>query len=965
MKMRICVIVVLFVFGMIMPFMTNFSQSSPPEEYTKYLYSVSSVFVSEFYPSSNFNTGSSRYYLDVGEDEFTYSYVSFVDFDLSELPEDADIQSARISLYLAANPENIAVKMYRIRESWAEGTVTWNTKPSYKDFSKTQGLVDSVTISTTGRSYWEATSLVQDWFDGTKVNYGVAFESTGNYFHRFSSDETTYYKPLLAVDYYTSSGEEPEEPPEEPPEDSEACEISYVISPESPHSGDSVTLTATATDNVGLEYLIIKEGSIELCSVFASDNETTTLTCSHTETMYSPGKTFIIEANDKGGSPPQSITLPVSVVGSSSGSEIDLSIEFRDQNAIPSNCRLLPGDNQTVNITANATDPDGVRLLTISVNGIPHDFHFDPAESPVTRTVRVVNDDPDLGTFRYYAAATDMEGIYTSVAGEDIEIHAPFQWYWGLNFTNWGCDENHTWSWDMMESIYGDSDIYLDKSKGWKKDWAWRLYDSKIRRGGRGGHCFGMCTLALELEHSPARITPIEIQDTATHIDALERENWNTTWRYYYARQCGQYSDEVTPRRVAQIMDMYFTDWASSGWTGMHPYLDDLVDTISDDLEDGEYGVLSIREGSKGHAVIPWRIVPGDSGDDIVKMYIYDPNHAHVSYHHETNYSNFDFYPYIECNVNSKFSDWWLYQWNSTSIWQDEICYFTYSEVIGDAGQLNYIDSVDITDHDIPPGISYLVAIGSGDSTYYAEDTNGKKTGIVKGQILSEIPYSVPLIDLQSSNFYENIMLFLPEDEELSFYFNSTKDSGEYTFSLNNKNQTYSLINKTISSEKGEKITVSQEDNQEGYNVRLTGEGDSNYTIKCTQEYEDSQGKYVAREYIVDKNSENEQEDVTVRISGDKKSIIVENSNNEDVTFNVEFKSTEALESTDFIPSSTGEITVTKDKTLSISPSNWQTTDLQSSINSEEVVEPITPGFEILTLFVAIGLVFFYKRIYQ
>ena len=216
MKVRAYLVSLSIIVGSLMLFMTGPTESAPPpEEHTSYIFSTCSVFVSEFQPTKNFNSGSKRYYLDVGEDEFTYSYVSFVKFDLSSLPEDADIQTAEISLYLSADPENIPVKMYKIFETWVEDSVTWNSKPSYKDFSKTQGLVDTVTISTIGRQYWNATTLVEEWFNGSRINYGVAFESTGEYFHRFLSDDATYYTPLLAVYYYSSSGGGTQNPPEE------------------------------------------------------------------------------------------------------------------------------------------------------------------------------------------------------------------------------------------------------------------------------------------------------------------------------------------------------------------------------------------------------------------------------------------------------------------------------------------------------------------------------------------------------------------------------------------------------------------------------------------------------------------------------------------------------------------------------------------------------------------------------
>jgi hypothetical protein len=955
-KHPLATIVVLFL--LMTSFVCIFVKSAPGlDMHTSYIYSEKSVFTSEFNPSVNYNTGSNRYYLDVGEDEFTYSYVSFVSFDLSELPDDADIQTARISLYLANDPENIPVKMYRVLDTWDEDTITWGTQPSFKDFSKTKGLIDTVTISSTGRSYWNATPIVKAWFNGTKSNYGVAFESTGEYFHRFSSDDTSYYKPLLAIDYLSSSGGS--NPPEEPPEDSEPCEISYTIRPSSPHSGDSVTLTATATDNLGLEYLIIKEGSIELCSEYASTDDTTTLTCVHSETMYAPGKTFIIEANDKGGSPPQSITLPIHVEGSSSAPEVVLSVEYRDMNTVPIFYSLLPGDNQIVNITATASDPDGVSFLTITVNGILHDFLISPPETTVSRTVSFINDDSSRDVLRYSAAATDIEGFYNSTS-EEIEIRQPFQWLWGLNFSNWGCSNDHIWSWDMMESIYGDSDIYLDKSKGWKKDWAWRLYDAKIRTGGRDGHCFGMSTLALELAHAPARITPHELQSSATHIDDLRREEWNTTWRYYFARHSGQYSAEVTSSRVAQYLDLYFTDWVASGWTGMHPYLEDLVDTISNDLEHGRFGILSIREGGSGHAVVPWRIVPGETDEDITKIYIYDPNHEYVSSHHVLDYSFFNWYPYIECNVNTKFAGWWLYQWNATSIWQDEIFYFTYDDAIGDVSQLNYIDAVDITDHDIPLGISYLVAIGSGESTFYAEDVEGRRTGLVKGEILSEIPNSVPIIDYQSADPSENLMLYLPEDTKLTFHFDTTRDTAEYTFSLNNQHSTYSLINKTMTKDVEEQLIVTPDKDPGDYQVQLIGAGDAQYSILITKEYTDSNDMSMAREYSLEKSSSNENEDVTLKVISDKKGLYVKNTNDENTSFTFEFKSTEALDDIDYIPRSIGDREMTQNQEVTIGPSDWKTTEELSGV---ALIQPdSTPGFEILLLILALIIIIAVKR---
>jgi len=224
-----------------------------PKTYSTTLESGFSVYVSQEQPTYNFNSGTNGFYLNINQDEFTYKMVSFVKFDLSSLPEDTNVLEAEIRLYLTAAPYSSAtVKMYPIRQTWSETSVTWNTKPSYKDFTKTQGLIDTITISTAGWKEWDAVSVVEDWLDGTRTNYGVAFETEYS-IPRFRSDESSY-KPRLWILYESASGEEPEDPPEEPPVDNTPCEISYTITPENPQSGSEVTISATVTDNIGLEY---------------------------------------------------------------------------------------------------------------------------------------------------------------------------------------------------------------------------------------------------------------------------------------------------------------------------------------------------------------------------------------------------------------------------------------------------------------------------------------------------------------------------------------------------------------------------------------------------------------------------------------------------------------------------------------------------------------------------------------
>jgi hypothetical protein len=965
------------------------AQSAPPsgpEQYQTTLESDTSVYVSESQPTYNFNSGTNRYYLDIYQDEFTYQWVSFVKFDLSSLPEDANVLDAEISLYLIADPDGGGiVKMYPIRQDWSENSVTWNTKPSYKDFSKTQGLISSLNILTGGWKEWDATSVVEDWLDGLRTNYGVAFETEDN-LPRFRSDESSY-KPRIWILYETESGEEPEDPPEEPPEDNTPCEISYTVTPENPQSGDEVTISATATDNIGLEYLTIKEGSIELCSSFAEDDSTTILICEHTEILYTPGKSFFIEANDLGSSSTQLITVDIDVAGSGSNPIVTIDIAFDDDDVTPSKYRLLPMDGQTVEITATASDPDGIDMMTITYDGNPYDYTYDPPETEVDETLYLINGADILEacsppcTFRYSVRAYDTEGRSTRVEGEDIEVNAPWQWYWGLPFANWGCDENHTWSWTMMESIYGD-EVWWNEERGWKMPHAEYIYDHGIRTGGRGGHCYGMCVTVLELSQPSPRIYGNLVQSSAVSIDDLERENWNNTWRYYYARQAGQYSRNIMALRVVQYLAQpeYFG-------SGLHPFIDDILDEIIDDLNAGNPGVLCIREGDSGHAVVPWRVK--QVGSDRYHVYIYDPNHDYVSTHDSTDFENFEHYPFIDFGDSGwSRNGWWSYEWNSTSTWNGNIFYFSYDEVIGNPSSINYIGSLDpgttpITDQRLPDPIQAL-AISSGDSTFYAVDTSGRKTGYVNGELVTEIPYSAPIYEFASDDGIVD-MFMLPSNVTLTYHMESSIDSagemGEYSLMVWANMSCYFLENVSCTKDTKDELSLtptSLQGTNPSHSVKfhrgdvtdIRANDPMDYSISLVNEFYNS--PFVGRIYTFTSGQHEEGAEVELYISDDQDNLVVETF---DIpfSFTVTTKSTESFDDDpdiDYIPESTGDFSMDANSKMVVSPENWKTTDISGSISTGNYQEQDdtdddsteTPGFEIFFVIVSLLLIIFYKN---
>ena len=980
-------VVVLFALLMLVQTVMFTAQSAPPPEpktYETIIESDTSAYISQEQPTKNFNSGSNMYYLDIYQNEFLNKWVSFVKFDLSSLPDDAEVLDAEIRLYLIDDPSSSAtVKMYPIRQSWSENSVTWNTKPSYKDLSEDQGLIDTIIISTAGWKEWDATTVVEEWLDGTRTNYGVAFE-TEDSLPRFRSDESSY-EPRLWMLYESASGEEPEEPPEDPPEDTTPCEISYTITPENPQSGDEVTLSATATDNIGLEYLTIKEGSIELCSSFAEDDSTTELTCEHTEVLYTPGKTFMIEANDIGSSLPQLITLSIDVAGSGSSPVVTLDISFDDDTVVPSKYRLLPNDRQTVEITATASDPDGIDLMTITYDGTPYDYTYDPPQTEVDETIYLVNgidmlyDCSPPCTFRYSVRAYDTEDRSTRVDGDDILVNAPWQWYWGLPFANWGCDENHTWSWSMMESIYGD-EVWWNEERGWKTPHAEYIYDHGIRTGGRGGQCYGMSLTAIELAHPSPRIYANLVQPSATTIDNLEKENWNNTWRYYYARQAGQYSRNIMALRVAQ----YLLQPEYSG-SGLHPFIGIILDDIIDDLNAGNPGVLCIREGNKGHAVVPWRVK--QVGSNTYHVYIYDPNHPYVSTHDSTDYTNLSQYPYIVFGDSGwSRNGWWSYEWNSTSTWNGNIYYFSYDEAIGNPSSINYIGSIDpgttpITDQRLPDPIQAL-AFSSGDSTFYAEDSSGRKTGYVDGEIVSNIPYSAPISEFAGDDGFVN-MFMLPSNTTLTYHMESSIDSenemGEYSLMVWINNSCYFLENMSCTKGTKDEMTLTPRSSQgtdSTHSLKFT-RGDvagiraldpMDYSISFVREFYNS--PFVGRIYTLTSGQHEEGAEIEMYISDDHDDLVVETFDTP-FSFTVTTKSTESFDDEpdiDYIPESTGDFTMDENSKLVVSPEDWTTTEVSGAMSTSSYQQQDdtsqTPGFELtIVLFAVIfGILFMRKR---
>lgn len=133
-----------------------------------------SVFVASKSPGRNFS-GNSDLYAGVNSMDFVYR--TLLDFDISLLPEDINIQSAFLSLHvLAHDPINTEGQFtpYAIASEWEEHSATWNNQPSYDP--QIAGSTMEVTLP--GIENWNVTNIVKLWVSDAIRCHGLLLKSS-------------------------------------------------------------------------------------------------------------------------------------------------------------------------------------------------------------------------------------------------------------------------------------------------------------------------------------------------------------------------------------------------------------------------------------------------------------------------------------------------------------------------------------------------------------------------------------------------------------------------------------------------------------------------------------------------------------------------------------------------------------------------------------------------------------------
>jgi len=129
----------------------------------------------------------------------TGEYRSLYQFSLATIPSGQRVVSATLRLWVTG-AENSTVGLYRVTQSWAEGTLTWANSGGV---SHNATAVATFVPASSGRYYdIDVTGLVAQWRAGTAANNGVITKlATNNTLASFTSREwgTASQRPQLVV----------------------------------------------------------------------------------------------------------------------------------------------------------------------------------------------------------------------------------------------------------------------------------------------------------------------------------------------------------------------------------------------------------------------------------------------------------------------------------------------------------------------------------------------------------------------------------------------------------------------------------------------------------------------------------------------------------------------------------------------------------------------------------------------
>ncbi|MBS7632156.1 DNRLRE domain-containing protein, partial [Candidatus Bathyarchaeota archaeon] len=146
---------------------------------------------------------------------------AYLHFDLSSIPSNAHILSARLNLHFDlaiwdSHYEMLRLNAYFVTQPWDEQTITWDNKPSYAEDPCCSILYGTVDICWPRYWFIDAGDAVRKWLNGSVPNnYGLVLQvedllgynwtSIGAFFSSREVNGEIYERPALEVSYILPS----------------------------------------------------------------------------------------------------------------------------------------------------------------------------------------------------------------------------------------------------------------------------------------------------------------------------------------------------------------------------------------------------------------------------------------------------------------------------------------------------------------------------------------------------------------------------------------------------------------------------------------------------------------------------------------------------------------------------------------------------------------------------------------
>lgn len=243
------------------------SQAAVPRSLT--LYAVADSYIHQGTADTNYgrNPDLNVGFYPPGGGEFSSRYYGLVKFDLSEIPNDATITTARLTLYLKSGG-GTKIIFQRVTSDWEESDVTWNNKPTWPSLPSFRFTPLTMDVGATPGYYSvNVTSYVKGWVKGDYPNHGLVIRPTSEetisrctfQSRERTEDQSAKVVPRLEIEYlYPEPITVEEEPPPPRPVDNTPPTVEVDVSPgrEVP-LGSIANLTVIAHDDVGLDKLYL------------------------------------------------------------------------------------------------------------------------------------------------------------------------------------------------------------------------------------------------------------------------------------------------------------------------------------------------------------------------------------------------------------------------------------------------------------------------------------------------------------------------------------------------------------------------------------------------------------------------------------------------------------------------------------------------------------------------------------